>query len=236
MRWIDRGPEPAPVADYAQQFTPGWVEHYQQKRGQAPPDSFWREYRSSLGERSNNECWYCGRQCNAVVGDKSPTVDHFRPRRWFPELTYRWSNWVFSCQRCNESKGDLWPETGFGDATGYGYIDPCAADPAERPERCFDYDARNGLIEPKENLSEQDNRKAMDTIRDLRLNDLDLRLDRWDAAQEFEAALLEVLASLPAAEHSDCIAFFVETESPDEFTWVTRIVVERVRQAGRVPP
>lgn len=234
MRWIDRGTEPPTVAGYDRQFTPGWVEHYRQNRGQAPTDSFWREYRASLGERSGDECWYCGRQCNASVGDKVPTVDHFRPRSKFPELTYQWSNWVFSCQRCNESKGDRWPETGLGNDTGYGYVDPGAADPAERPEQCFDYDARNGLIEPRENLSERDNRKATDTIRDLRLNDYDLRFDRWDAAQEVEAALLAGLSSLPAAEHSAYIALFVETEAPDEFTWVTRIIVERARREERV--
>ena len=84
MLWIDRGPEPSTVAGYARQFTAGWVEHYRQNRGQAPPDSFWREYRPALGAQSNNECWYCGRQCNAAVGEKSPTVDHFRPRSKFP--------------------------------------------------------------------------------------------------------------------------------------------------------
>ena len=235
MRWIDRGPAPATVAGYAEQFTPGWVEHYRQNRGQAPPDSFWREYRADLGARSNYECWYCGRQCAAAAGEKSPTVDHFRPRSKFPELTYQWSNWVFSCRRCNGYKADRWPETGYGNATGFGYVDPGAADPAARPEQCFDYDGHNGHIEPRENLSERDNRKATDTIRDLRLNDFDLILDRWDAAQEFEAALAAGLAALPVSDRSAYIALFVETESPDEFTWVTSIIAERMRQSGRLP-
>ena len=230
MRWIDRGPEPATVADYAQQFTPGWVEHYQQNRGQAPPDSFWREYRSSLGARSNNECWYCGRQCNAMVGDKSPTVDHFRPRRWFPELTYRWSNWVFSCQRCNESKGDLWPETGFGDATGYGYIDPCAADPAERPERCFDYDADTGEILPRNDLSGPAQRKAWDTIDDLGLNNNVLSGLRKAWTDDFRRGLRR----LSTSEQQALIATF--TEQPVEYAGATGMMVAQLRQAGRVPP
>ena len=250
MHWIDRGPEPDGVAEYDRRFTPGWLAYHRDGVGAVPEDHWWGEFRPILSSLSNNECWYCGRQCDTVVAKpgeekpRSPTVDHFRPRNKFPDLTYQWSNWVFSCHWCNhDRKKGCWP-------AGYGYVDPAAADPAERPEQYFDYDELTGMIIKRENLSETDKRKAKHTIRKLRLNDQDLTVGRWQVAREFEAALLAGLAEHPVSEHEAAlaeflarpvseqrafIARFVEKEPRNEFTWVTRIIAERMRQAGRIP-
>ena len=103
LRWIDRGPEPSRVEVYAREYTQGWVSYFQDGVGSRPADSFWREFRSELGERSVGMCWYCERRCDsaAEVGDRASTLDHFRPLSRFPYLAYEWSNWVFSCRRCN---------------------------------------------------------------------------------------------------------------------------------------
>ena len=74
-----------------------------------------------------------------------PTVDHFKPLRHFPELAYKWSNWIFSCQRCNgDYKKGRWPAV--------GYVDPSADDQQERPAKFLDYDATTGEIIPKSGL------------------------------------------------------------------------------------
>ena len=222
MRWIDRGPKPDGVAGYAQQFTPGWVDYFQNRVGGRPTDSYWREFRSALGSRSNNICWYCERQCDAFVDPSGlvPTVDNFRPISRFPELAYEWSNWVFSCRRCNSYKGNKWPET--------GYVDPCAADPSERPDQYFDYDVATGDIVPKEGLSEAAQRKALDTIDDLGLNDSGLVYSRFAQTSLFIAGLLE----LPAADREAFIASFVEQSV--EYAGVTGMVVEQLRRDGRI--
>ena len=221
MRWIDRGPKPDGVAGYAQQFTPGWVDYFQNRVGGRPTDSFWREFRPALGNRTNNICWYCERQCD-VYGedDLAPTVDNFRPISRFPELAYEWSNWVFSCRRCNEAKRDKWPET--------GYVDPCAADPSERPDQYFDYDVATGDIVPKEGLSEAAQRKALDTIDGLHLNEPNLVMSRFAQTSLFIAGLLE----LPAADREAFIAFHVEQSV--EYAGVTGMVVEQLRRDGRI--
>ena len=229
MRFVDRGPEPNGVAGYAQQFTPGWVAYFQNGVGGRPTDRYWGEFRSTLSSRSNNICWYCERQCDAA-GDLAPTVDHFRPRSRSPELAYEWSNWIFSCQRCNGLKDNKWPET--------GYVDPCAAAVSERPEQYFDYnfdyneDRRsnkdNGNIVPGDDLSEAARRKAQTTIDDLGLNKLDLRLYRLDWTRGFVADLLE----LPAADREAFIAFHVEQSA--EYAGVAGMIVEQLRRDGRI--
>ena len=216
MRWIDRGPEPDGVFGYAGRFTQGWIDYFENRVGGRPEDSYWREFRPALGGQSNNICWYCERKCyaDAETGERAPTVDHFRPRSKFPALAYVWSNWVFSCRRCNEdNKGDGWPNQ--------GYVDPCAEDVEERPERYLAYDAVTGEIIPKDGLAGDNRLKAVRTISDLGLNKLDVRSNRFYYTQRF----IEDLSSLPVEDRQDFIAFF--TEQPVEYAGVTRMVVER---------
>ena len=216
MRWIDRGPEPRGIAGYASRFTQGWIDYFDSRVGWRPEDYYWREFRSTLGSRSNNICWYCERHCyvDAHTGDRASTVDHFRPISKFPALSYIWTNWIFSCQRCNvENKGDGWPEL--------GYVDPCAATISERPDQYFDYDSATGEIIPKIGLTGDARRKAWHTIEDLGLNKLDLRYYRFDHTRKF----ISDLSSLPVEDRQDFIALF--TEQPVEYAGVTRMVVER---------
>ena len=222
MRWVDRGSEPGGVAGYARQFTQGWVDHFQNKVGERPTDSYWREFRPTLGSRTNDICWYCERQCYAggESGERAPTVDHFRPLRKFPALAYDWSNWIFSCRRCNVgNKQDKWPQ-------GTGYVDPCAVDVIERPERYFDYDVLTGEIIPKDGLTGQARQKALHTINHLGLNKLDVTFYRIQWTRVFIADLL----ALPAGDRQFFIASF--TEQPVEYAGVTGMVVEQLRRDG----
>ena len=216
MRWIDRGPEPGGVAGYATQFTQGWIDYFENAVGWRPEDFYWREFRQTLGSRSKNICWYCERQCyaSAESGGRAPTVDHFRPLRMFSALAYVWSNWIFSCRRCNvDNKGGGWP--------GPGYVDPCAVAVAERPERYLDYDSATGEIIPKVGLTGDARQKAWHTIEDLGLNKLDVRYYRFDHTQRF----MEDLLALPTDDRQDFIALF--TEQFVEYGGVTRMAVEQ---------
>ena len=217
MRWIDRGPEPAGVAGYAGQFTQGWIDYFENRVGGRPEDFRWVEFRSTLGNQSNNICWYCERQCSTAESrERAPTVDHFRPISRFPRLAYTWSNWIFSCRRCNEDyKGNRWPES--------GYVDPCAADVAEHPEYYFDYDGATGEIIPRTGLNSDDRQRAWNTIDDLGLNKLDIRYYRFEHTKEF----IKDLRAMPVADRQGFIAFF--TEQFVEYAGVTRMVVEQAQ-------
>ena len=222
MRWVDRGPEPAEVAEYARQFTQGWIDYFQDGVGGRPADSHWRRFRPTLGGRTGDICWYCERLCDADAeyGGRVPTVDHFRPLSRFPRLAYEWSNWVFSCYACNgEYKKDKWGDT--------GYVDPSAAVVAERPEQYFDYDADTGQIVPQNDLSGTARRKASDTIRDLGLNRLNVMLYRQKWTLKFRYDVLELRVSARQA--------FVELMTGRvPYAGTTRMVVEQLRQGGHI--
>ena len=223
MRWIDRGPEPDQVGMYAREYTQGWVRYFQDRVGSRPEDSYWREFRSRLGERSGGMCWYCERRCDpaAEVGDPAATLDHFRPLSSFPSLAYDWSNWIFSCRRCNEDyKQNRWPDN--------GYVDPAASDERERPERHFDYDVRTHDVIPRDDLVGDERQRALDTIDDLGLNVLDVKFYR----QDWTRRIVEDLLRFPADER---LAFSEYLASqPNEFLGTTRMVLAQLREAGAI--
>ena len=223
MRWIDRGPEPDGVAGYGRQFGQGWVDYFRHQIGGRPTDSYWREFRTALGSRSGGLCWYCERRCEPAseMGGKSATVDHFRPLCRFPELAYEWSNWIFSCYRCNsENKQDKWPAS--------GYVDPSADDEREQPERYFDYDALTGEIIPHPGLTGRDKRKAEGTIDDLGLNKIDVRFYRLDWTRQFMADL----RMLPTEARADFVDYALGQGI--EYIGATGMVAAQMRVAGEI--
>ena len=223
MRWIDRGPEPDQVAQYARQYTPGWVQFFRNRTGGRPFDFLWSVFRTTLGSRSSDICWYCERQCDAgaQVGGLAPTVDHFRPISRFPQLAYEWANWIFSCRRCNEdNKKDKWPDS--------GYVDPCADDAAERPEQYFDYDTATGEIVVNDGISGDARTRAEDTIDDLGLNGWDMMWFRQQRILQF----VDDLLNRPVSEQPALIAS--NTVGPVEFSLATRKVVEQLRLNGHL--
>ena len=132
MRWIDRGPEPGGVEVYARQFTQGWVEYFRDRVGERPMTLIGESSGSCSAVAPATSCWYCERLCQRDADNvgRTPTVDHFRPLSRYPALAYQWSNWIFSCRRCNgENKQDKWPAS--------GYVDPSAAGEQERPGAVF---------------------------------------------------------------------------------------------------
>ena len=179
MRRVGRGPEPAGVAGYARQFTQGWVDYFENNVDGRPTDFLWGEFRSTLGSKTSNICWYCERQCDANLESRSltPTVDHFRPISRFPRLAYEWTNWVFSCHRCNQEKGNKWPT--------FGFVDPCADAVSDYPENSFDYDLLTGDLVPKGDLPREAQRRAWDTIDELGLNKFDVKIHRMEEVQRF---------------------------------------------------
>ena len=211
MRWIDRGPEPENLLGYRLNCTQDWIDYFDRNRGEEPAPH-WGRFRSELGQRFGDKCGYCERLCESeqVESNRAPTVDHFKPRSQFPELTYEWTNWVFSCRQCNvDNKQDKW----FQD----GYVDPCAADPALRPERYFDYDAKTGQVVPKSDLGHAEHQRAVRTINDLGLNEMNVMFDRyyWMCDVQY------FLTNLPMSERPAMIEYY--TSQSMVFSGITKI-------------
>ena len=157
MHSVDRGPEPNGLGRVRSLYTAGWVQHYMNGIGPKPTDARWRDFRGEVRQRFSCICAYC--ECL----DRGE-IDHFRPKTKFPQLVYKWSNWVLACHGCNLSKRDKWPPQ--------GYVDPCATSARRRPEAYFTFDTLTGEIVPQDALSRQDLQKARGMIDDLDLNGL----------------------------------------------------------------
>jgi len=81
----------------------------------------------------NHRCGYCD-DLDGFNGNYQ--IDHFKPKKLFPELETDYNNLVYSCPFCNRSKWHKWKNNGF--------IDPCTNLYDEHLER-----RRNGKIKYK---------------------------------------------------------------------------------------
>jgi len=87
--------------------------------------------RKVLREMFHNKCAFCERKLTG--GDR---IEHFRPRKLFPELTFEWTNLLLSCETCNLNKSDRFPVTSNGESA----IDPSLEDPS--PHLLYDYNEK----------------------------------------------------------------------------------------------
>ena len=128
-------------------------------------------------------CAYCENWCGEGSGkndNNRGTVDHLRPRSRFPDEWLTWLNLVYACQRCNDTKGNLWPE--LSDPTNLrlsvidrytgatAYVNPNLV-PEHRPASdFFGYHFDSGEMVPASLLVDGEWSMAFRTITDLDLN------------------------------------------------------------------
>ncbi len=219
MRWVDRGPAPSGVAFYENTYTHKWIRYYRHGIGGRPSQhNYWTVFAPDLRSRFKAKCGYCEQRFEPV-GELSSSVDHFRPLRHFPHLAFAWDNWVSCCQRCNSSKDDQWPDT--------GYVDPCAADLLERPEEHFDYAHLSGEIVAKQGLTPASRRKAENTIDDLQLNETRLRESRFRLMGSF---VQDLMLANPGPDRLAVVSRYQEPSQPH--SGVVAMFAERLRRSG----
>jgi hypothetical protein len=57
-------------------------------------------------------------------GPRNFAVEHFRPKKIFPQLRSEYSNLYYACNTCNDFKGSHWPSPTDQDR-GREFVDPC---------------------------------------------------------------------------------------------------------------
>lgn len=73
-----------------------------------PPEyGVYGRYREYLRKSTHYSCAYCTISESEAPG-ATFNIEHFRPRKYFPELATKCENLRYSCPRCNSYKGDLW--------------------------------------------------------------------------------------------------------------------------------
>lgn len=110
-----------------------------QRRENPPAKSNYKDYKSYLQEDFHHRCGYCGD--HDYFQDSFYEIDHFVPQNQLKTISLTtYSNLVYSCRSCNNSKRAKWP-TGdeFVHNNGSeGFIDPCHQSYSQQFERLSD--------------------------------------------------------------------------------------------------
>jgi uncharacterized protein (TIGR02646 family) len=68
-----------------------------------------KSIREGLIQMSENCCAFCN--CTFSLSSQyTPHIEHYKPKKMFPNLEKVWHNLFASCPKCNEYKGDTYPE------------------------------------------------------------------------------------------------------------------------------
>jgi uncharacterized protein (TIGR02646 family) len=108
-------------------------------RAKIPTDGHWRDeiIRNILIADFKKNCGYCGcsRPTPRATTDnpRAPRghVDHYRAKAIYPELTYEWANYIWSCEACNVEKGEF-------DDPSDPILNPCELDDCNQLEFIID--------------------------------------------------------------------------------------------------
>ncbi len=69
----------------------------------------YRIYKPKLRAEFSYQCAYCQTREPEVGGCKSFHIDHYRPKKKFPDLINAYNNLIYACRDCNTYKQDYWP-------------------------------------------------------------------------------------------------------------------------------
>ncbi|MCD4848922.1 MAG: HNH endonuclease [Candidatus Aegiribacteria sp.] len=89
--------------------------------------SRYSNYRIEIQEDCGGRCVYCDIK-HAEIGYEGMHLDHFRPQKYFPQLTDNPANLVLACPKCNRLKSYKWPASKKINACSHegrtGFVDP----------------------------------------------------------------------------------------------------------------
>lgn len=90
--------------------------------------SRYQEYKDDLRADFNNRCGYCDDEDKWTGGKRNFQIDHFVPRKQWKTISEKeYSNLIYSCFFCNNSKRSDWPTNDeyLHNDGREGYIDVC---------------------------------------------------------------------------------------------------------------
>ena len=119
------------------------------RRDNAPEGKKYHAYKPLLREDFHQRCGYCGD--HDFFSETFYEIDHFVPKSLDTNRENDYSNLVYSCRACNNSKRDKWPTedvTKPNDGKN-GWIDPCDKGFGAQFDRLTD-----GSIKPKTELGQ----------------------------------------------------------------------------------
>lgn len=187
-------------------------------------------------QKLNELCGGAERCCYCELS-QADEVEHVRPKDWFPELVFAWSNYTYSCGPCNGPKNNQFAIFKRGARTALPLIrrrgdsveappagTPVLIDPrAENPLDFMELDLTDTFyFVPLAGSGTRDFIRAEYTIQILRLNERDvLPKARHCAFHAFRAILGEVAAMTASGASASDIALkrSVISQSPHPAVW-----------------
>lgn len=100
----------------------------------------WTKHKQELEEDFFGICGYCGKHFKATFCDSQ--IEHFIPKKKYPEYENKYSNLILACKVCNNKKRSDWPSAdptkNVTDDRKKGYIDPATDEYDNNLKRCED--------------------------------------------------------------------------------------------------
>lgn len=108
------------------------------RRTNAPQVNKYGDYKTLLREDFHQRCGYCGD--HDFFRDTYYEVDHFVPKDLDPTKEKQYSNLVYSCRTCNNTKRKKWPTNDIDKPNDgkEGFVDPCSPSYSQHFERLSD--------------------------------------------------------------------------------------------------
>jgi uncharacterized protein (TIGR02646 family) len=201
MKYIQKGYEPANLSDWKAQANENWQPTWDTLRGSEKSD-----VHQALLQEQGYICCYCGMRINLTTSH----IEHFKPRKHFPELALDYNNFLSSCPGEGQDHAEGEDQGSAKDGSVFQKLDPnqdetpilgehCGHQKASwydpdltvspQDPNCADYFRYTGLGEilPTADLALNEAAKA--TIKQLRLDHSKLEASRRSALQGIVAAL-----------------------------------------------
>lgn len=91
-----------------------------------PAEGTYKVWKPIVRTEAKNQCVYCAIHEAQFGGFRNFHVEHYKPKKIFPDLTNDIQNLFYSCAICNSFKGSSWPCNPKADHSVSAY--PCPAE------------------------------------------------------------------------------------------------------------
>lgn len=82
------------------------------------------ETKEHIRQEASSQCVYCGLPENRLGGVYAFHIEHYRPKKHFPELEFILKNLYYACLVCNGFKSSTWPNDPDKNMNLTSYPDP----------------------------------------------------------------------------------------------------------------
>lgn len=106
MRRLAKSSEPSILLARKREWTQNYLSAVRERGRPGMP---WAhpEIRAALTAETKGRCAYCDA---SIANVATAHIEHYRPRKKYPELVVEWANLTIACPRCNSKKGDSFSE------------------------------------------------------------------------------------------------------------------------------